>query len=132
MWEGWTKNLALLFPSPVLLAGLRLSELLLVIAGLAVFYVGLGRESEWMMIGGPLVSVPLAANFFFRIRKAHFGWINTIISPLGVPIFVILLVRSRLHYMRKKVRWKGRTYDPAFTAHSESDHKEPRETVSTT
>jgi hypothetical protein len=98
-----------------------------------VFYIGLGRESEWMMIGGPLVSVPLAANFFYRIRKAHFGWINTIISPLGIPIFVILLVRSRLHYMRKQVSWKGRTYDPTFVSPaSELKREEPQETVSTT
>ena len=132
MLEGWTKNLALLFPHPVLLAAIRLMELALIIAGVAVFIIGFGRESEWMMISGPLVSLPLAFGFFYRIRKAHFGWINTIISPLGVPIFVILLVRSRLHYMRKKVNWKGRTYDPTSVSGSRSNHEEPQETVSTT
>lgn len=132
IWEGWTKNLALLFPFPLLLAGLRLSELISVIAGLVAFFVGLQREAEWLMIVGALVSVPLAANFFYRIRKAHFGWINTIISPLGLPIFVILLVRSRLHYMRKQVSWKGRTYDPTSTSAFGANHKGPQETVSTT
>lgn len=133
MWEGWTKNLALLFPSPILLAAWRLMELLLVIAGVAVFFVGLRRESEWMMIGGPLVSVPLAANFFYRIRKAHFGWINTIISPFGIPIFVLLLVRSRLHYRKKQVSWKGRTYDPTLVSTvAESKQETSQETLSTT
>jgi hypothetical protein len=133
MWEGWTKNLALLFPSPLLLAGLRMSELVLAIGGLVAFFVGLGRESEWLMIGGALVSVPLAANYFYRVSRAHFGWINTIISPFGVPIFVILLVRSRLHYKKRQVSWKGRTYDPTMAdAATEPRHEEPQETVSTT
>jgi len=133
MWEGWTKNLALLFPSPVLLASLRLSEILLVVAGVVAFAIGLRRESEWLMIGGPLVSIPLAANFFYRVHKAHFGWINTTIAPFGVPIFVILLVRSRLHYNRKQVSWKGRTYDPTpDNPLSELRQEEPQETISTT
>jgi glycosyltransferase involved in cell wall biosynthesis len=113
MWEGWTKNLALLFPSPMWLAVLRSLELVLAIAGLAALAIGIQRESDWLMIGGAAVSVPIAANFFYRVRKAHFGWLNTIIAPLGLPIFVILLVRSKIHFSRKQVRWKGRTYNPA-------------------
>ena len=131
MWEGWTKNLALLFPSPILLALWRLLEVIGVIGGVVAFVWGLHQENEWFMIGGPLVSLPLTANFFYRVRKAHFSWLNTIISPLGLPIFVILLVRSRLHYMRKKVSWKGRTYDPTPAA-AAAAQEQPQEPVSTT
>jgi glycosyltransferase involved in cell wall biosynthesis len=131
MWEGWTKNLALLFPSPILLALWRLVEVIGVLGGVAAFVWGLHQENEWFIIGGPLVSLPLTANFFYRVRKAHFSWLNTIISPFGLPIFVILLVRSRLHYMRKKVRWKGRTYDPT-PATAAVPPEQPQEPVSTT
>lgn len=132
MWEGWTKNLALLFPSPLLLAALRLTEWLVVIAALTVFFLGLNQDDIALMVIGALASLPLVANFFYRVRQAHFGWINTIISPLGLPIFVILLLRSRLHYKRKKVSWKGRTYDPRPVSVVEQDDKELQETASTT
>lgn len=132
MWEGWTKNLALLFPSPILLAVRRVLELLGVLGGIAAFVWGLQQENGWLIIGGPLVALPLTANFFYRVRKAHFSWLNTIISPLGLPIFVILLVRSRLHYMRKQVSWKGRTYDPSRIVAPETVQPHPRDHVSTT
>ena len=133
MWEGWTKNLTLLFPWPLLLAAVRALEFLLMAVGVWVFIDGIPMGDETKMIVGLAMSVPVAAYFFYRIRKAHFGWINTIISPLGLPIFVILLVRSRLHYKRKQVSWKGRMYDPTpVGAVPEPKRREPQETVSTT
>lgn len=112
MWEGWTKNLTLLFPSPQNLAALRSAEFLLVVVGLVAVVAGLSRGMRLLTTVGALVSLPLAGNFFYRVRKAHFGLVNTILAPLGLPLFVILLVRSRLHYKRGSVSWKGRTYDP--------------------
>ncbi|MBZ5511118.1 MAG: hypothetical protein LAN70_08095 [Acidobacteriia bacterium] len=48
------------------------------------------------------------------MRKAHFGPLATMLSPLGLPVFVFLLLRSQLHTRwRKQVRWKDRTYRPA-------------------
>jgi glycosyltransferase involved in cell wall biosynthesis len=133
MWEGWTKNLALLFPSPLVLAAVRATEFLLVVGGLWLFFDAIPMGANTRMIVGLVLSLPVAAFFFWRIRKAHFGWINTIISPLGLPIFAILLVRSRLHYKKKQVSWKGRTYDPTpAAAASEPNHEEPKETISTT
>ena len=132
MWEGWTKNLALLFPSPGKLAALRASEFVasfvgLLMVGFAVSWQrGLLERAGltslrgnplplpyWIVIAGTLVSFPVTFNFFRRIRKAHFGWINTIISPAGLPLFVLLLLNSRLHYMKNKVTWKGREYQQA-------------------
>jgi len=115
MWEGWTKNLALLFPSPEKLAAMRAGEFLLSFLGLTAFVAGLMVGNRLVALAGALVSLPVTFNFFHRIRQAHFGWINTIISPAGLPIFVLLLVNSRLHYKRKQVRWKGREYAPATT-----------------
>ena len=132
MWEGWTKNLALLFPSPILLAARRLLELVAVIGGVLALIWGAHQKNTWFLTGGLLVGLTFTANFFYRVRKAHFSWLNTIISPLGLPIFVILLVRSRLHYIRKKVSWKGRTYDPTSAAAHEAPHQRRQESVSTT
>ncbi|MGZ4787229.1 MAG: glycosyltransferase [Terriglobales bacterium] len=127
MWEGWTKNLALLFPSPGKLAALRAGEFLLSFLGLLLVITGLlwGRApspvqavrstATWLVLAGAVVSFPITFHFFHRIRKAHFGWINTIISPAGLPIFVLLLVNSRLHYKRNQVTWKGREYARATT-----------------
>lgn len=129
MWEGWTKNLALLFPSPVQLASRRGLEFVLLVSGLALLGTGIHRESKWQMAGGLLVSVPVLAEFFQRVRRAHFGWINTILSPLGLPFFVILLVRSQLHYKRNQVTWKGRTYSPASNVIPES---RPAERIAST
>ncbi len=112
MCEGWTKNLALLFPSPFRLALWRSLEMLLVAGGLGGLVVAVHHHYLWRAAGMLLLIALLGFSFFRRVRKAHFGWINTIIAPAGLPIFVILLVRSRLHYLRKKVSWKGRTYDP--------------------
>ncbi|HVZ17858.1 MAG TPA: glycosyltransferase [Terriglobales bacterium] len=121
MWEGWTKNLALLFPSPGKLASTRAGEFLLSFVGLITFLMGLVFSNWIVAIIGALVSFPVTFLYFHRIRKAHFGWINTIISPAGLPIFVLLLVNSRLHYKRNQVTWKGREYAPATTMERTSE-----------
>ena len=115
MWEGWTKNLALLFPSPGKLALIRAAEFLASFLGLLSFAIGLLIPNYVLAIAGALISFPVTFHFFHRVRRAHFGWINTIISPAGLPIFVLLLLNSRLHYMRNQVSWKGRAYAPATT-----------------
>lgn len=139
MWEGWTKNLALLFPSPGKLALRRAAEFLASSLGLLAVLLGLLLESGdlvwgrtppsvqavqrtamWLIATGAVVSIPVTINFFHRVRKAHFGWINTIISPAGLPIFVLLLLNSRLHYKRNQVSWKGRAYAPASTMDNRS------------
>lgn len=48
--------------------------------------------------------------FLRRVRRAHFGLANELIAPLGLPLFALLLLRSRSHHHRGRVAWKGRTY----------------------
>lgn len=112
MWEGWTKNLALLFPNVFRLVATRLFESLVFLAGIVVLIYGVVRQSPRYLTVGGVLSVLVATHVFTRIRRAHFGWLNTLIAPFGLPIFVILLVRSRLHYMKNRVSWKGREYAP--------------------
>jgi len=108
--EGWTKNLSLLFPSPLLLALRRAAEFLLAIAGLALSAMG-AFAGEWrfaaLMLIFPLMTVR-------RIATAHFSWQSNLLGILGLPLFSYLLLRSKLFYRRGQVSWKGRTY----TGHS--------------
>jgi glycosyltransferase involved in cell wall biosynthesis len=125
MWEGWTKNLALLFPHPLALAVLRSTEFTLSFGGLCLFFLGSYFRSPRVALSGAVISFPLTYAFFQRVRKSHFGWINTVISPAGLPLFVVLLLRSRRHHLENRVSWKGRDYAPQ----SRSDASEAEETV---
>jgi Glycosyl transferase family 21 len=114
--EGWTKNLVLLFPSPVRLALLRLLEFLLITGSVeAAVLAGLyGRN----FIAGLTVILFLAmcASFVARIRKANFASCATGLALLGLPLFSYLLLRSKVFYSRGNVTWKGRGYDPRNTS----------------
>jgi hypothetical protein len=108
--EGWTKNLALLFPSPGRLALLRLTEFVLIVSSVAVGIVmGMeGRTPASAAVG--LLALTLIVFFLRRIRKAHFSWDATVLALIGLPLFSYLLVRSRNAYQKGSVPWKGRRY----------------------
>src|SRR2546425_2239138 len=108
--EGWTKNLALLFPSPVRLALLRLTEFVLIVgsAAVAVAWFQGGRRQVAGALG--LLAILLFRFFVRRIRNAHFSWDANLLALFGLPLFSYLLMRSRLSYKRGRVSWKGRTY----------------------
>jgi glycosyltransferase involved in cell wall biosynthesis len=111
MWDGWTKNLALLFPRSLSLAASRGFEFLAVVislfAGLLLFALGDHRDAFF-----PLAFAALAyLNFISRIQQAHFPWKANLMAFLGLPIFVLLLLRSHLHSnVRGELTWKGRKY----------------------
>src|SRR5580693_201450 len=108
--EGWTKNLALLFPSPVGLGMLRLAEsgLILGSATLAVVMGLRGRIQAAAAAG--ILAIVLASLFFTRIRKAHFSWDANCLALIGLPLFSYLLLRSRIAYAKRTILWKGRRY----------------------
>jgi Glycosyl transferase family 21 len=111
MWDGWTKNLALLFPQTLSLAALRGFEFLALAtslaAGLLLMVLGDRRDAIF-----PLVFAAFAyLNFISRVQQAHFPWKANLMAFMGLPIFVLLLVRSHLHSnVRGELTWKGRTY----------------------
>jgi len=110
MWEGWTKNLALLFPHPLWLAAKRLVEFLLIVAclvGVAVAMEDHDRIS--IAINAALLAV-LLFFFFRRIQRAHFDWLSNLLAILGLPLFTLLLLNSYISHKRGMVRWKGRIY----------------------
>ena len=111
--EGWTKNLALLFPSSLTLAALRFAEFVLIVGSIVV--------AGMLAIRGDLFPAALAAGtalltyfrFLTRIRRAHFSWRANVLSIFGLPLFSYLLLSSWLRYRAGNVVWKGRAYDPS-------------------
>jgi glycosyltransferase involved in cell wall biosynthesis len=111
--EGWTKNLALLFPAPGRLALLRLIEFLL-IAGGTVAAIAIGLRGHFRpALAAAVVAAAVYAFFLKRMRRAHFSWEANALSLFGLPLFSYLLLRSTLSHKRGDVRWKGRTYGRA-------------------
>lgn len=113
MWEGWTKNLALLFPHPIRLAVLRSLEFL-IITGAGVMAFG----TFLFDFGGAMLALLVLAiswiAFLGRIRRAHFGARENDLAVFGLPLFAALLLRSARHYrIRGRVEWKGRAYPQA-------------------
>jgi len=104
--EGWTKNLALLFPHPgrlavktLLLWSLPWIVVCLKIAGLLT--------AAWY-------GIVLAALCFqtFRIARAKFRLSMTLLGAIfGMPMFAYLVVRSKRAHDGGNVSWKGRTYE---------------------
>ncbi len=110
MVEGWTKNLALLMPSPVALALWRVLDVLLFF-GLPLLAVGLPGLVSWQRAAILLLWARTLWRFYHRVARSNFPAGEVAISILGVPMFVYLLLRSvRQHRFHKKVTWKGRSY----------------------
>ncbi len=108
--EGWTKNLALLFPSPTLLAALRALEFVLIVGSLAIAIASAVRGHNQPALVAGILCVILYATFLARIHRAHFSSDANILALFGLPLFSYLLLRSKREHARGNVHWKGRTY----------------------
>jgi glycosyltransferase involved in cell wall biosynthesis len=110
MMEGWTKNLAELFPRPLFLAAWRILDLLLFF-GIPAFALGLPYLVSWQRWVLLLIWARTLWRFYSRVAKSNFPAADCALSILGVPLFVFLLVRSFIHHrINKAVYWKGRSY----------------------
>ena len=108
--EGWTKNLALLFPSPLRLALLRTIEFVLLVASSTIAVLAAISGGQAAAALSALLAIVMGAAFLARLAKAHFPWDATLLSVAGLPLFAYLLVRSRIFHRRGDVPWKGRHY----------------------
>jgi glycosyltransferase involved in cell wall biosynthesis len=110
MIEGWTKNLALLFPKPVMLALWRILDVLLFF-GLPLIAGGVYWLLPWQRSVILLLWVRTLWRFYSRVARSNFPAFDVGISILGVPLFVYLSIRSAVHHrIKKRVSWKGRSY----------------------
>jgi glycosyltransferase involved in cell wall biosynthesis len=108
--EGWTKNLVLLFRSPVRLAVLRLLEFALLVGSGGSAILGMLRGRSHTAAFATVVFLALGAIFVVRIRKAHFSPGATALALVGLPLFAYLLLRSVRSQEKGQVQWKGRNY----------------------
>jgi glycosyltransferase involved in cell wall biosynthesis len=116
--EGWTKNLVLLFRSPMRLAVLRMMEFVLIVGSAAVAVVT-ALHGKWRpAVIAAIVAVVLYGFLLKRIRRAHFPWDANLLSLIGLPLFSYLLVRSTITYRKGTVYWKGRRYAGAINGGS--------------
>jgi glycosyltransferase involved in cell wall biosynthesis len=118
MVEGWTKNLQLLFNNALALAIFRAVDFALLF-GLPILAYELwnaqlaAHSLEWLGAGWILALLWLRTlfRFYWRVAKSNFPFLDCAISPLGLPLFVVLLYRSWFqHRILKRVSWKGREY----------------------
>ena len=104
--EGWTKNLALLFPRPGSLALQRLALWFVAWWSLAIA-VSAALTHHFVFI----LSLALWLLVYRRIRTAHFVTENNLLAmAAGLPMFAYLLLRSKWAHAKGEVRWKGRSY----------------------
>ncbi len=108
--EGWTKNLALLFPDAQELAARRMSEFAFIVAALAGATVSAFFQHFIVAAGFAGLTAALWTRFLKRIHRAHFGFSSEMLSIFGLPMFAWLLRRSVRSYARGEVTWKGRSY----------------------
>ncbi len=104
--DGWTKNLALLFPNTGWLAAKTL--LLWGFTWGALCLVLVTRAKPWWWD-----SIFVGAFIFLttRLRRANFTSDMTFLGALfGMPMFAYLLLRSKRAHDHNNLQWKGRTY----------------------
>jgi glycosyltransferase involved in cell wall biosynthesis len=107
MVEGWTKNLALLFPHALSLAVWRLIDIGLLL--LPIVLVPMGYRPLWQQAVIWVIWVRTLFRFYARVAKSNFSPLDCAVSPLALPLFVVLLVRSWMqHHLFHQVAWKGR------------------------
>lgn len=116
MRDGWTKNLALLFPNTRALAVARLMEFAAGAIGILGFLL-FAMNAAWLPAAASgIVGFILLLIVLFRVREAHFGLLPSLLAPAGSPIFAWLLLRSAAAHASGKVQWKGRCYTPNATS----------------
>ena len=106
--DGWTKNLALLFPRPGWLAATTSIWWAVPLANLflPLFAPAVVHRQWWFVPGG----LAFARNTV-RMRRANFVLAMELLGALfGMPVFAYLLLRSKRAHARGSVPWKGRTY----------------------
>ena len=112
MFEGWTKNLALLFGNSIALAAWRILDLVLLIGLPLLAWVLYQQNAQIVLvIALMLLWVRNLWRYYRRVSKSNFPFVDCLITPIALPLFAILLYRSWFnHTVTKRVGWKGREY----------------------
>ncbi len=109
MVEGWTKNLALLFPHALRLAAWRTLDVLLLLLPLLIWL--LPYLVLWQRAAIVLLWLRTVIRFYTRVARSNFGFVNCALSVFGLPLLIVLLLQSWIqHHLFHRVSWKGRRY----------------------
>jgi glycosyltransferase involved in cell wall biosynthesis len=104
--EGWTKNLALLFPRPGWLAA---KTLFLWAIPCALVLLGAAGTAKALWWGSSFVAAIMLDTV--RLRRANFDVAMEFLgAAFGMPMFAYLLLQSKRAHANGNVPWKGRTY----------------------
>jgi glycosyltransferase involved in cell wall biosynthesis len=105
--DGWTKNLALLFPNPGWLAVKALA--LWALFWIVLVLVNRSPAERWW--NG--IDVAVFVWLVMRLQQGNFSTDRNVLGALfGMPMFAYLLLRSKRAHANGSVAWKGRTYGP--------------------
>ena len=108
--EGWTKNLALLFPNPGQLAAMTLLFWVFPLGNLFVAFARPAVVHHWWWF---LPGTVIFSRNTMRLHRANFDVAMEFLGAFfGMPMFAYLLFRSKRAHARGTVSWKGRTYEP--------------------
>jgi cellulose synthase/poly-beta-1,6-N-acetylglucosamine synthase-like glycosyltransferase len=109
MVEGWTKNLALLFPHALTLAAWRLLDVGLLL--LPILLIPLRYLAVWQQGVILLIWARTLLRYYTRVRRSNFSPLDCAVSMFALPLFIGLLVWSWVrHRVLHAVAWKGREY----------------------
>jgi glycosyltransferase involved in cell wall biosynthesis len=105
--DGWTKNLALLFPKPVWLAAKTFAMWFFL-------WWAFLLPPKWPH-GMPIFCLAIFLGLFIwllqTLAKAKFPIYNVLCAiSFGMPMFAYLLLRSKDAHAKGYIPWKGRTY----------------------
>jgi hypothetical protein len=121
--DGWTKNLALLFPNPGGLAANTFLWWAFPFANLLVPFVWPAVVHHWWWFTPGTLAY---CRNTMRLRRANFDLAMEFLGALfGMPMFAYLLLRSKRAHSNGNVTWKGRTYGPKDDPVNELGHPTP-------
>jgi glycosyltransferase involved in cell wall biosynthesis len=110
MIEGWTKNLALLFGNPVLMAAIAMLNFVLLL-GLPLLPLLMSNLVVWQALAIFIVWLRVLLRYFGRVGRSHAPFLDRILTVIALPLFAALLIRSwQKVKIAKVVTWKGREY----------------------
>ena len=121
--EGWTKNLALLFPFPVAPCPAATDRVCAYFSGRCRGSCGMPRRALQARRGSGDFGGSMYGFLLNRIRKAHFPGRPIRSALVGLPIFAYLLLRSESLISRAK--YSGRE-EPTTTAPNHTEGQPPR------
>jgi glycosyltransferase involved in cell wall biosynthesis len=109
--EGWTKNLVLLFPNTRRIVMRKTIQIAILFISAVLFAQAVANGARSQSIYSALIFVGLYLAFTLSARKAHFGWLPSLLAPFGNIFFLILLLRSHIQKnVYGRTQWKGREY----------------------